>query len=86
MGSFGLATVKMGSGELNFEDYLLAQFTSDNTTSFFEGDCGHFFPPFFPKGRSKSKWAEIDKSTLRFHSVKMKFFKLKVEVDWNRQL
>lgn len=40
----------------------------------------------FPKGRSKSKWAEIDKSTLRFHSGKMKFFKLKVEVDWNRQL
>lgn len=29
MGSFGLATVKMDSGELSFEDCLLTQFTSD---------------------------------------------------------
>lgn len=48
MGNFGLATVKMGSGELSFEDCLLIQFTSCEQHPSLKGIVsGHFFPPFF---------------------------------------
>lgn len=49
MGSFRLATVKMGSGELSFEDYLLTQFTSDTQHPSLKGIVDTSFLLFSPK-------------------------------------